>query len=65
MPYSVFLSYRKRSKAELLSIPSFMRWHAAFVEKCYWQIFQKPRELCPSEVIDGFPVAAEERLLEQ
>lgn len=46
-------------------IPCVLCWHTASAEKCYWQIFQKPNALCPSEVVERFPVATEERLLEQ
>ena len=47
VPYPPFLSYPKRSKAELHLTPSMLRWHNAFAEECYWQIFQKLSELCP------------------
>ena len=35
-----FLSYCKRNKAKLHSVPSVLCWHAAYAEKGYWQIFQ-------------------------
>lgn len=40
--------------AELQLTPSILCWHSAFAEECYWQIIQKPSELCPSEVINSF-----------
>lgn len=41
---SFFLSYHKRNKAKLHSVPSVLCWHAAYAEKGYWQIFQNISE---------------------
>ena len=35
-----FLSYHKRNKAKLYSVPSVLCCHAASAEKGYWQIFK-------------------------